>query len=166
MRFWRELDEYAVTGLDQSSDADDAHDPGAAAPLVLAVARSPAVLLQAGLKAVNLTARSTQAGDLEYGFRTEAKHGSERKREQVKPRCENVLANRARSEWEPLVGEFIKHFSRKQVNLAKIGLGRVLAHAVEVLRGASVVRVAFDTLSWKQTDERLWRLRKAVLRAQ
>ena len=111
-------------GMTRPPGYHDAHDPGLAHHLAVAIASKNSVE-QTRLESVDLSARVAQPGDLDNRLGPNAQLRAAGQCEQVQIPGGDVLAELTRLDVETLLTKLSEQLGVDEVHLSKVGLGRV-----------------------------------------
>ena len=124
MRLGGKVHHNAISRHDPATGYHDAHDPGLAHHIAVAIASKNGVE-QTRLESVDLSAGVAQSGDLHNRLGPNAQDRSLGECEQVQIPGGDVLAELARLDVETLLTKLSEQLGMDEVHLPKVALGRI-----------------------------------------
>ncbi len=165
MRTARQRNADDVIGSDDAIGEDDGHDARFANEIAGSVVIENG-RQEPGLKALDLRAGISQAGEFENRGAAEAELRATRELEQRNPLRGDVLSDVSGIDRKPALGELGEQFSGDEMNLPKVRLRRIAGDARQMLDGAARVRITFDAKVPAERDGGLHCLAEVVSAAQ
>jgi hypothetical protein len=156
---------YDVIGSDDSIGEDDGHDARFANEIACQVMIENG-RQEPGLKALDLSAGISQAGQFENRGSADAQLRATRELEQRNPPSCDVLSNVSGIDREPALSELGEQFSGDEMNLPEVRLRWIASDARQMLDGAARVRIAFNAKTDAERDSGLRCLAEVVSAAQ
>jgi hypothetical protein len=150
-----------IARFDAPARHDDRHDTRAANDFARCVT-GPHLREKAFMQTIDLTARISKSRHFDARIRAEREKRSGWQGEQIDTSGRDVLTECTGLDLEALLAEFPEEFALDEVDLAKIGLGRIRGDATSMFHRLAAMDIALDAQALEEAKRSLAGLREGV----